>query len=277
MQVVQIGQLATRQRAVGVADQDHQDRNHGRRDQRHLLRRIRNQDGAWHLHDRGVHQSHDGDQHTGPSPGNDGSEHHRRYEEDEGDARVGDWKNRPMHRGHTARRWPQRQIVAAWSFRSTATTWRCGVRISGAMADRVPPARPASEVTPSAGPNARFSGHRRWLPGVLRQSLIDPGPFGAWVVQIVAPGLSNSGVIQRAIANDDEVWALFGLAEQVSATLRTEAPMHHIAAVGHAAIVGGVPSMVMALLGNTTLTVALPAPGTGTAGTSTAASPSVPR
>src|SRR5688572_14470298 len=96
--------------------------------------------------------------------------------------------------------------------------------------------RPGQRLLP-APPERRSSGHRRWLPGVLRQSLIDPGPFrslggpdrGAWFHQL--------GVIERAIAHEDQVRALFGLAEQVRATLRTEAPMHHIAALGHAAIV----------------------------------------
>ena len=67
-----------------------------------------------------------------------------------------------------------------------------------------------------------------------RRSRPIPAPAS---VQIVALGRGERGVIQRAIAHDDEVRPRFRRAEQLRAAGRAETPVHDVAAVGNAAVI----------------------------------------
>ena len=49
--------------------------------------------------------------------------------------------------------------------------------------------------------------------------------------------MQQPGVVERAVAHDDEMRARLGRAEQMRAAVRAEVPVHDVAAVGDAAVV----------------------------------------
>src|SRR5271165_2816180 len=78
---------------------------------------------------------------------------------------------------------------------------------------------------------------RRGLPLEARNGRIDAGPARRLRGPDGAGWTGELRIIERADAHEDQLRAGLRGAEQVHAALRTEAPMHRIAAVGDAAVV----------------------------------------
>src|SRR6185295_3607772 len=92
-----------------------------------------------------------------------------------------------------------------------------------------------AKVTPCAARrrySSSVSPHRRRLAGMLWQGLVDPGPLRRLRRPDGCAGRCQLGVVERSVANNNEVRTRLRGAEQLRAALRAETPMHDVAAVG---------------------------------------------